>query len=224
MSHLLPRRIFLPIALIILGVLAITSAIAPISYDLGKYILDYDPPLVDPLVSSSGFSPIVLNSRDLSTDFTQASSWFVSPPALSTASASVEFFSLSIPRLDMNNIPVEVNGSDLKKNAIHFPGTAIPGDWGNSVVFGHSSLPQFYRPGNPVTIFNRLPGIRTSDNIIVMYDGIVYRYKVSLTMEITPQDIQVLEQKFDRRQLTLVTCVPLGTYWRRFVAIAQLVN
>ena len=34
-------------------------------------------------------------------------------------------------------VPVEINGPDLKKNAIQFPGTAIPGDYGNTVILDH---------------------------------------------------------------------------------------
>jgi LPXTG-site transpeptidase (sortase) family protein len=218
------RHLFFPVVLIIFGLISIVSALAPISFNLGKYILNYHPPLVEPLVFSTGLSPVILNPYDFSADLTQASSWFISPPVFSTASASISFFSLSIPHLDVVDVPVQINGSDLKKSAIHYSGTSLPGEWGNTVIFGHSSLPQFYRAGNPLTVFNRLPDIHLNDDVIIIYDGVIYRYQVLATLEINPHDVQVLEQKFDRRQLTLITCVPLGTYWRRFVVIAELIN
>jgi len=31
-------------------------------------------------------------------------------------------------------------------------------------------------------------------------------------------------QDFSRKELTLVTCTPLGTYWKRFIVRAELVN
>jgi len=36
--------------------------------------------------------------------------------------------------------------------------------------------------------------------------------------------ISVLEQKYDASYLTLVTCVPPGTYWKRLVVKAKLVQ
>jgi sortase A len=73
-------------------------------------------------------------------------------------------------------------------------------------------------------VFNALPKITMGDLVLVNYDGITYRYKVDATREVTPDRVDVLLPVTNRRQLTLITCVPLGTYWRRFVATATLVN
>jgi len=69
-----------------------------------------------------------------------------------------------------------------------------------------------------------LPKAQVGDEVIVKYDGITYRYVIKKTQEVRPNQIEVLTQHYDRYQLTLITCVPLGTYWRRFVATAELVN
>jgi sortase A len=42
--------------------------------------------------------------------------------------------------------------------------------------------------------------------------------------EVLPTDLSVLEQKFDGRYLTMVTCTPPGTYLRRLVIKARIVD
>lgn len=158
-------------------------------------------------------------------DYTQASVWFSSPislppPAVSSASA----FTLSLPRLGLTRVPVTVNGSDLKQSAIHYPGTALPGQLGNTVIFGHSSLPVLYKPGSSLTIFNPLVRAKVGDLVEISFDGVAYRYQVIQIQEVSPRQIEVLSQPADKYHLTLVTCVPLGTYWRRLVLTAELVN
>jgi sortase A len=200
--------------LVAVGLLLILIATAPILTALFQDSLT--PHLTDPTETSPFTSSIKIN-------LTQASDWFIPavnlpPPAISP----VTYFTLSIPRLKLTNVPVEINGSDLKKNAIHYPGTAFPGDFGNTVVFGHSALPQFYRAGNPLTIFNPIVKAKLGDQIIVDYDHLQYTYQVTRITETTASQIEVLAQNYDRRQLTLITCTPLGTYWRRFVVRAEI--
>ncbi|KKU74667.1 MAG: hypothetical protein UX99_C0008G0001, partial [Candidatus Amesbacteria bacterium GW2011_GWB1_47_26] len=54
--------------------------------------------------------------------------------------------------------------------------------------------------------------------------GVTYKYIVRNITEVDPSQIEVLAQRYDKNELTLITCVPLGTYLRRFVARAELVN
>ncbi|MEK9201123.1 MAG: sortase, partial [Patescibacteria group bacterium] len=136
----------------------------------------------------------------------------------------VKFFSLAIPELNLFDVAVEVNGSDLKKNAIHYPGTSLPGGYGNSVIFGHSALPQFYNKLNPITIFNPLVKAKVGQEIVINFDGASYTYVIKKIQEVTPDKVEVLGQTFDRHLLTLVTCTPLGTYWHRLVVTAELVE
>jgi len=92
------------------------------------------------------------------------------------------------------------------------------------VILGHSALPGLYKKTSPLVVFNSLPQIKIGSEIIIRYDGVTYRYLVQATKEVHPDQVSVLAPTPDRRQLTLITCVPLGTYWRRFVAVAILVN
>ena len=220
-----PRKV-VPLILMVSGLFLLLNVFFPIGMDTLVVLFSSRPHLIDPTAVSAYPAPVVVNILGASSrDYTLASSWFNPPSSFPLPENSpVSYFSLSIPRLKMQNVPVEVNGTDLKKNAIHYPGTALPGEYGNSVIFGHSALPQFYRAGNPLTIFDPLVKAKTGDEVVVNYDGVTYHYLVRKTEIVDASAVSVLEQKYDRHELTLITCTPLGTYWFRFVATAELEN
>lgn len=223
MSPLFRKR--LSFTLFFLGLFLISVAALPILISQIKYSLDATHSFIDPSAVSSFRPHLTVNVLGyVSPDYTQADTWFSLPPPVETTSSQVKYFTLSIPRLELDAVSVEVNGSNLKRGPIHYPGTAIPGAFGNTVIFGHSTLPQLYRPGSALSIFNPLPQAKVGDIVTINYDGVAYRYVIRLTREVKPTEIEVLAQRYDRRELTLVTCVPLGTYWRRFVATAELIN
>jgi sortase A len=42
---------------------------------------------------------------------------------------------------------------------------SAPGEYGNIVIFGHSTLPQLYNPKDYKTIFTYLPSLEKKDHI-----------------------------------------------------------
>ena len=110
----------------------------------------------------------------------------------------------------INRAVVAVGGEELSKSLIHYPGTAIPGKKGNAVIFGHSTLPQFFNPENYLSIFSTLPTLSRGDEISIDYDGVNFKYSVEDMIEILPTDIEVLAQNPSDAFLSLVTCVPPG--------------
>lgn len=157
-------------------------------------------------------------------DFTKASSWFPTAPLPTPRPSKITHYNLSIPKLKIDQATVEIGGDDLGKSLIHYGGTAPPGEYGNAVIFGHSVLPLFYNPKDYRSIFSLLPTLEKGDEIFVDYDGVQYKYVVDGYSEVRPGDVEVLEQRFDRQALTLITCVPPGTYLRRGVILAYLVK
>ncbi|MEK7188309.1 MAG: sortase [Patescibacteria group bacterium] len=144
-------------------------------------------------------------------DLTKASNWFVGGAKEKDFSASkISFYTISIPKLKINRAVVAVGGEDLSKSLIHYPGTAIPGKKGNAVIFGHSTLPQFFNPENYLSIFSTLPTLSRGDEISIDYDGVNFKYSVEDMIEILPTDIEVLAQNPSDAFLSLVTCVPPG--------------
>jgi len=170
-------------------------------------------------------SPVeVLGESTTVVDYSQPSTWFPTAPSLPPQPSKITHYALSIPKLKIDKAIVHVGGEDLMDSLIQYPGTALPGQYGNAIIFGHSVLPQFFNPKNYKTIFPLLPTLKKGDEILVDFDGILYRYEVTSLHEVLPENVSVLEQHYNAEYLTLITCVPPGTYLRRLVVTARLVR
>ncbi len=159
-------------------------------------------------------------------DYTKASNWFEGLDKEKFTSDLPSYYSISIPKLKIENAIVKVGGEDLSQNLIHYPGTALPGKLGNSVIFGHSVLPIFFNPKNYLSIFSTLYKLDKNDIIQVDIEGISYKYKVENIFEILPKDLQILEQTSSDSFITLVTCSPPGDPRKpkRLIVRARLIS
>lgn len=168
-------------------------------------------------------APVVLATSDV-LDYTNPNIWFPTKPQKKVVTP-VNSYKLSIPKLGISGATVIIAGDDLTKSLIHYGGTGLPGEYGNTVIFGHSTLPQFFKGERDYkAIFSTLPTLKIGDEIIVEYDGVTYRYKVDEMTVTEPNDLSPLEQRFDDSYLTLITCVPPGTYWKRLNVKARLIK
>ena len=164
--------------------------------------------------------------KDGRTDLTQASLWFPSADQNRKKYQKIfvkEYF-LTIPKLNINDARVVVGGEDLTKSLIHYLPSSLPGEKGNVVIFGHSTLPQLYDTKDYKTIFTYLSSLGNDDLVKIRVGEETYNYKVSEMYVVKPDKTSVLEQIFDASYLTLITCVPPGTYWNRLVVKAKLLN
>jgi sortase A len=156
-------------------------------------------------------------------DYTRASVWFPALPQPNEYShLNIKEYDLSIPKLNIKNAKVVVGGDDLSKSLIHYLPQSLPGEYGNVVIFGHSTLPQLYDPKDYKTIFTYLSSLEKGDKIYIDVGEIEYQYEVNSSFIVKPKDISVLEQKKDASYLTLITCEPPGTWWERLVVTAKL--
>ena len=211
------------IAMFGLGVTALLSVIYPIVHFQLQYSRNFKQ-ILSPL--SNGFYNKNINN---SIDYTQLSNWFaVDNNTNSTHSKELlsnsenKSYLLSIPKLGIKDALVEIGSMDLKKSIIHYPQTALPGQLGNTVVFGHSVLPQFFNPKSYLTIFSTLYKVSVGDKIIIKYDKVDYTYTIDDIYEIKATDFSVLDQRYDGKYLSIVTCSPPGTYLRRLVVKASI--
>lgn len=156
-------------------------------------------------------------------DYTNPHLWFTTDPQLPSRQSKITHYNLSVPILNIHRAVVEIGGEDLGKSMIHYPGTALPGEIGNAVIFCHSVLPQFFNPKNYKTICSTLPTIEIGDEIIVYFDGIEFLYQVIKLTEVKPSEIWVMDQGQKEEYLSLITCVPPGTYLKRLVVKAKLI-
>jgi LPXTG-site transpeptidase (sortase) family protein len=180
-------------------------------------------------INIDGFSrPTFIDSQ---LDYTNLANWFNASQfsALTQVDGPTTEYILEIPKLGISNAKVAIGGTDLDQSLIQYPGTANPGAPGAPVIFGHSVLRQFYNPSeqNPnryISIFSTIMTLKSGDEIIVNHDGVKYRYIMKEKTEVNPEDVHILMQNYDQRQLKLVTCTPEGTYLRRGVVVADLVT
>ena len=174
--------------------------------------------------------PIIIDTQ---LDYTNLANWFsgadLTALEVPEDQEYVTEYILDIPKLEIENARVAVGGTDLDKSLIQYPGTAQPGDPGAPVIFGHSVLRQFYNPSEKnsrryVSIFSTIMTLKPGDEIFVTHGGVKYKYVMREKTEVKPEDVHILTQNYDAKQLKLVTCTPEGTYLRRGVVTAQLVT
>lgn len=175
---------------------------------------------VGPSVQGASYTVLSSNLRD----FTQAHLWFpvraqknkpeTAPP--------LDEYSLSIPKLNIDRAVVKTKSDDLSKSLVHFLPVSEPGRPGNVAIFGHSTLPQLYNVKDYKTIFTHLPSLNKGDKIIITVKETDYEYEVYEMFVVKPDQVSVLDPRYDASYLTLVTCVPPGTYWNRLVVRARL--
>jgi len=193
------------------GIIILAGVFYPIVDYNKTYSKDYVK-LLSPLADPGGqVQGILSNSVNGTPDDTKASSWFTGGATQEEFSVSkVSYYTISIPKLKIDTATVAIGGEDLSRSLIQYPGTALPGKRGNSVIFGHSILPIFNNPNNYISVFTMLPTLKKGDQIFVNFDGISYVYRVEEMFEVLPTDIQVLDQDTSDSFVTLVTCVPPG--------------
>lgn len=170
--------------------------------------------------------PVII---DTELDYTNLSNWFSGGLGAEFENHSEDTYTIDIPAVKISNAQVVVGGTDLNTSLIQFPGTALPGDKGAPVIFGHSVLRQFYNPSEKnsrryTSIFSTIMTLKKGDEIFVTHKGIKYTYVVQDKTVVKPEDTFILNQKYDASLLKLVTCVPEGTYQERGIVLAQLVS
>ena len=126
---------------------------------------------------------------------------------------------LYIPNLKIN-MPVfeSKNAGVLAKGGWIFPATSTPDRGGNTVIFGHRFR---YLPPISNTFFH-LDKIKTGDEVMMLWKGIAYRYKIREIKIIEPTDWSVLAPS-DKPMLTLITCAPLFSTKQRLVVVAEMI-
>ncbi len=131
---------------------------------------------------------------------------------------------IRIPRFGLSYHRVVVEGvstTDLQLGPGHYPGTALPGQVGNTVISGHRTT-----YGHP---FWDADTLRPGDAIDLQVRDRIYRYRVTASHTVDPGDVAVTDPvpdhptaKATRRLLTLTTCTPRFTAARRLIITAEL--
>ncbi|MEI6040565.1 MAG: sortase [Candidatus Berkelbacteria bacterium] len=134
---------------------------------------------------------------------------------------------LYIPKMNIDtpitwNVPADNVFPALENGVAHYEGTALPGQIGNTFIYGHSSY-YWWNKGSYKEIFAILDKLNQGDKIYVSHESKVYTYIVTGKKVVSPNDLSVLNQT-NTKTLSLMTCTPVGTTLNRLVVTAQLLN
>ncbi|MDD5769581.1 MAG: sortase [Candidatus Gracilibacteria bacterium] len=136
----------------------------------------------------------------------------------------------NIPLIDVKNKTVQnvkeletVFMNELSNGIIRYPGSAIPGEIGNSFIFGHSSNFPWIK-GDYNDVFALLDNVEFGDEIIVYYNQKKYIFKIKEKKIIKPGDVSVLKKETEKPEISLMTCWPVGTTLNRMIVIGELIE
>jgi len=108
----------------------------------------------------------------------------------------------------------------LQKGVAHAIGTVFPGIEGNIYLFAHST-DSFWNVGRYNAVFYLIKELENGDEIDIFYNGIRHVYRVVNKMVIEASEVHYLTSGSGTEQLTLQTCWPPGTAWKRLIVIAK---
>ncbi|OGG07944.1 hypothetical protein A3D05_00125 [Candidatus Gottesmanbacteria bacterium RIFCSPHIGHO2_02_FULL_40_24] len=137
-------------------------------------------------------------------------------------------FGLVIPKIGAN-APVfpNINAADkkeylpvLRQGVAHAMGSVFPGVTGNIYLFAHST-DNFWNVGRYNAIFYLLKELEKGDEVNLIFQGKRHIYRVVNKMIVSPTDVSYLTQQTNYEQLTLQTCWPPGTTFKRLIVIAR---
>lgn len=143
-------------------------------------------------------------------------------------------FTLSIPALKIKDAVVTTNViSDKKEDYLpvleesiaHYKGTSLPGQKGDSFLYGHSVSPQFFNTNDYITIFSTLHKLKVGDQVSVKYGDKEFIYEVVGKEIVDPKDLDVIDKSGQGdKTMTLMTCSPPGVPLKRLLVSTKLVD
>jgi sortase A len=141
----------------------------------------------------------------------------VDPPANAYAEEPhVVIGTIEIPKLGLA-VPLNqgISLRSIDRGPSHWPGTALPGGVGNTVIAGHRVTHS--KP------FRHIDSLVAGDEIIFVVDGVRSVYHVTGSEVVTPDRTDIVNQTPDP-MATLFACHPPGSAKYRYVVRAALVS
>jgi sortase A len=119
----------------------------------------------------------------------------------------------------LNNIFMK----ELEDWVVRYPWSAQPWEKWNAFIFWHSSnFPWISWEYNDV--FARLWQVEEWDIVFSYYGQKKYKYRIKERKVISPNDVGVLKNDNNKKQLTLMTCWPIGTTLNRLILVWELIE
>jgi sortase A len=141
----------------------------------------------------------------------------VDPPANAYAEEPhVVLGTIEIPKIGLS-VPLNqgISLRSIDRGPSHWPGTALPGNVGNTVIAGHRVTHT-----NP---FRHIDSLVAGDEIVFVVDGVRSVYHVTDHEVVTPDRTDIVNQTPDPTA-TLFACHPPGSAKYRYVVRAALTS
>lgn len=147
-------------------------------------------------------------------------------PIFSQKNGSIEIpkIGISAPLIIGEDDSEKIISEKLNNGAVYYPGTALPGEQGQTVILGHSAP-----PGWPKIkydwVFSDINNLVTGDKVMVNFNNKKYIYHVTGQKIIEKgQEIQADGLNGKNNVLTLISCWPPGKNYKRIAVQAELVK
>ncbi len=140
---------------------------------------------------------------------------------------------LIIPRIGKNVPLIKVPGhknwkklesgiqKGLQNGVVVHPISNEPGNFGNFFLTGHSSY-YAWDKGRFKDVFALLHEVNPGDIVEVYWEGKKYVYRIKERKVVKPTAVEILKQPKDKKQITLMTCTPVGTNTNRLILVGEL--
>ena len=223
---------FVPIILILLGIYLLSSQLIPEAISIIQTSFANNSDNISLVNDDYYKDKINLISSPQSGYFSEVLSHSLSLKSEDTVSSTYsKDFYISIPKIGTNKARIKANvKSDvevvyrkaLENSLAHFKGSPIPGQSGNTFIYGHSITENAYKdnPNNPVVEFTKLGKINFGDKIYIDLDDKRISYTVNKVKIINPDETDILNDQ-GGKTLTLMTCYPFGSNSKRLVVVAN---
>ena len=109
----------------------------------------------------------------------------------------------------------------LNQGVILYPGSALPGQDGEVVLSGHSSIFPWVK-SQYGQVFTLLDKLQAGDTVSIVFDHYQYDYLITGQEVLNPN--QVIISNTNQAILKLVTCWPIGTALKRLVVHGELIK
>jgi LPXTG-site transpeptidase (sortase) family protein len=127
----------------------------------------------------------------------------------------IEKLNIDAPLVFASGTTQKELNSALNNGVLIYPGSKLPGETGELFLSGHSSNYPWNKTqyGQVFTLLDRLqPG----DIVTVYFNQYKYEYRVTRQSVVKPADA-ALNAQTSIKTITLMTCWPIGTAWKRLV-------
>lgn len=141
-------------------------------------------------------------------------------------------FGIVIPKIGANSrVIADVDWRDsrvyqpaLAQGVAQAAGSALPGQHGNVFLFAHAGA-DLLEALRYNAVFYLLDKLESGDEIDVWYQGQPWQYRVTEKKVVTSAAVEYVAAKIGQgERLTLMTCWPMGTTWKRLIVLAEPIS